>query len=196
MKRRYLIGIDEAGRGPLAGPVAVGVVCLDIKKLPRPRRFFHGVKETKQLTPRQREVWWQKIKKLADVGNLRFAVSLVGHHLIDRQGIAAAVRLGIRRCLSRFVYRPQECLVLLDGSLCAPRRWVYQRTIIRGDETEPPIALASIVAKVRRDRRMLKLDKVYPQYFFREHKGYGTRKHYHALKKHGPSPIHRLSFLH
>jgi ribonuclease HII len=126
---------------------------------------------------------------------LDYAVSLVGERLIDEQGIVAAVKIGIRRCLKRLGCPAAKCLVLLDGSLRAPRQYKNQKTIIRGDEQVPLIALASIAAKVWRDRRMIRLAKRYPRCGFEKHKGYGTQAHYRALKKFGPTPLHRLSFL-
>lgn len=192
---RYLIGIDEAGRGPLAGPVAVGVTCCKLADLPKLQRLWRGVKDTKQLTPRNREIWFKRLKDFRHQKLLDFKVSLVGEAIIDRWGISRAVRVGIKRCLERLAIKPDQVLILLDGSLRAPRAYQYQKTIIRGDETEPIISLASIVAKVTRDRRLIRLHAEYPQYAFDIHKGYGTALHYQRLRQHGPSPRHRRSFL-
>jgi ribonuclease HII len=190
MEPKYIIGIDEAGRGPLAGPVAVAAVCVPIANKPRGKQ-----KDSKQLTAKQREELFLELKQQQRENKLKFAVALVGHKYIDERGIAAAIRLGIKRCLERLGCEPGECLVLLDGSLRASAIYINQKTIIGGDASEPIIALASIVAKVHRDRRMIRLSQKYPNYGFAVHKGYGTLAHYQALKQHGLSPIHRRSFL-
>lgn len=124
-----------------------------------------------------------------------FATALVSEQIIDTKGIVPAVRLGIKNCLQRLKLEPGACEIRLDGSLKAPRKFVFQHTIIKGDETEPVIALASIAAKVRRDRQMTRLAKLYPLYDFEIHKGYGTAAHYRALAKHGPCFIHRQTFI-
>lgn len=195
MKYRYLIGIDEAGRGPIAGPVAVGAVVIDLRRLKNYRRLLRGLKDSKQLSPAQRELWFSRLEELSGDGLLDFAVSFVGNQIIDQRGIVRAVRLAVSRSLSKLELSPASSLVLLDGTLTAPGRFVFQKTIIRGDETEPIIALASVAAKVVRDRKMLFWAKRYPDYGFAQHKGYGTKKHYHALLKYGPTSLHRLTFL-
>ena len=207
-QKRYLVGIDEAGRGPLAGPVSVAAVAvmsrsnLDNKNtspaLVQSTALVQsraGLRDSKKLTAKKREEWWKWLKQKQKNNQLKFAVSLVGEKIIDREGIVPAVRVGIRRCLKRLDLKPKQCQVLLDGSLVAPKIYRNQKTIIRGDEKIPIIMLASILAKVTRDRRMVKLAKVYPNYGLEIHKGYGTRAHYRALHQHGLSPLHRRSFL-
>lgn len=191
-KRLALVGIDEAGRGPLAGPVAVGAVFL-----PRGfnRRLIDGVRDSKQLTERAREEWFRLLRSWRREGALAFSVALVGAQHIDRFGIVSAVRLGIRRTLARLPAQTEGARILLDGGLRAPSRFEIQETIIRGDESEPVIALASIAAKVTRDRFMRSLAEEYPHYGFETHKGYGTAAHYRAVQKLGRSPEHRSSFL-
>jgi len=188
----HIIGIDEAGRGPLAGPVAVGAFCIPVNF---DRKFFIKVMDSKQLTSGAREEWFLKIKELQKTGSLRYKVALVSHVFIDTRGIAKAVRAGIKRVISRLNLDPKKALVLLDGSLKAPQEFVFQETIIKGDAKEAVIGCASIMAKVTRDRYMTRLAKSYPQYTFNIHKGYGTSVHRKAIKKFGPSKIHRLSFL-
>lgn len=190
---KWLVGIDEAGRGPLAGPVSVGVVVAPMTFKTVFKKY--AVKDSKKLSEQDRERWYKWLVKERREDKLNFATALVSNQVIDKQGIVPAVRLGIKRCLNRLNLKPEECEVLLDGSLKAPLIFNQQKTIIKGDETEPIIALASIAAKVRRDRYMCRLAKKYPQYQFEIHKGYGTKGHYKALKKHGASLIHRLSFL-
>ncbi|MBP9856171.1 MAG: ribonuclease HII [Candidatus Pacebacteria bacterium] len=191
--RKWLVGIDEAGRGPLAGPVSVGVVVAPSAFKTAFKKY--AVKDSKKLSEKDREQWYKWLNKERREGKLNFATALVSNQIIDKQGIVPAVRLGIKRCLTRLNLEPEECEVLLDGSLKAPLIFKQQKTIIKGDETEPIIALASIAAKVRRDRYMCRLAPKYPKYNFEIHKGYGTKAHYAALKKHGLSTIHRLSFL-
>lgn len=193
---KYLIGIDEAGRGPIAGPVAVGAVALDLDQIAEPDTHFHGVRDSKKLTPLGRERWFARLEKERLAGGLSFATTLVSNKIIDQQGINAAVRYGIRESLNKISCPPAACRVLLDGNLRAPDEYLDQETIIRGDESEPVIALASIAAKVIRDRWLLGLAGKYPAYGLEKHKGYGTAAHFLALKTHGPSPIHRLSFIH
>ena len=211
---QYLIGVDEAGRGPLAGPVSVAAVAfmsrsnldncgvaimsrhrLDSSTSPALGRPRAGLRDSKKLTAKKREQWFEWLRQKQKVGQPKFTISLVGEKTIDRSGIVKAVRIGIKRCLTRLKLNPKQCRILLDGSLHAPKIYRNQQTIIRGDEKVPIIMLASIIAKVRRDRRMIKLARVYPNYNFEIHKGYGTRLHYAALRRHGLSPLHRRSFL-
>jgi ribonuclease HII len=186
----FIIGIDEVGRGPLAGPVAVGALCATSRMLKK----FRAIKESKQLSPAGREEWYARM--MDAVGDeLFFAVSFVSAEIIDRKGIVFAIRLALTRSLKKLQVSPDSCTVLLDGGLHAPNEYVRQKTIIRGDANETVIAMASVVAKVLRDRRMVRLHKKYPEYGFAAHKGYGTKAHYRALKQHGPSTLHRRSFL-
>lgn len=188
-KRRFIVGIDEVGRGPLAGPVAVGAVALT----PLLQRKFRAIKESKQLSPAQREVWNAKI--LAAVNDeLRISVAMVSAKEIDRIGIAPAIKKALAKALSSLALDPKECTVLLDGGLTAPPEYTHQETIIRGDASETTIAMASVIAKVKRDAHMVRLASKYPNYNFAQHKGYGTKAHIEALFCHGLSEIHRKSF--
>lgn len=189
---RFIVGIDEAGRGPLAGPVSVGGVVIVAN---HKHELLKGAKDSKLLPEKSREEWFKKIKEAKKSGSLDYAVSLVSAEIIDRKGIVFAVRKGIQRVLRRLEVPPHETLVLLDGSLYAPEQFIYQETIIGGDRKVPLISLASIAAKVTRDRRMVRLSKKYPEYDFHIHKGYGTLSHRKKIKKNGPSEIHRKSFL-
>ena len=193
----HIIGIDEAGRGPLAGPVAVGVFIMYSHAIPKVRRLFRGVKESKQLSESQREKWFAIIEAARDAGLIDFSVQFQSARQIDVSGLTKTINKAIRRGLKKVVgnKKTDECLVLLDGGLRAPEHFKNQKTIIRGDEKKTVIALASICAKVLRDRRMKSYATKYPGYGFDIHKGYGTRAHYAALKKHGISPLHRRSFL-
>ncbi|MDO8514722.1 MAG: ribonuclease HII [bacterium] len=188
---RYLIGIDEAGRGPLAGPVAVGAVMV-------PHDFdwkiLKGVRDSKQLTPFAREEWYRKLRAMRQAGMLDFSVSFSAAGTIDRRGIVFAIHSALTRCLIKLDATPEQCEIRLDGSLRAPEIFTVQKTIIRGDESEPVISLASIAAKVTRDRLMQRLAEKYPAYDFRAHKGYGTPRHQKMIHKHGLCPLHRTSF--
>ena len=189
MKRKFIIGIDEVGRGPLAGPVAVGAVVAT----PRMLQKFRDIKESKQLSASQRDVWATRMTT-AKSAELNFAVSSVSQKIIDTKGITFAIRLALARALKKLDVNPSDCIVLLDGGLHAPPEYDAQKTIIRGDSSEIAIAMASVVAKVSRDRMMVAKDADYPAYGFRQHKGYGTAGHIAAIRRHGLSPLHRASF--
>lgn len=187
------MGIDEAGRGPLAGPVAVGVVAV-------PARFdlglLDGVRDSKQMSALGREIWFERLRVLEQKHGLQYSVQFSSAQFIDTYGIVPAVRAAIARALRALETPPLHSRVLLDGALRAPKQFVDQTTIIKGDETEPLISLASIAAKVKRDRLMHRLAFKYPQYGFEVHKGYGTKMHREALIKHGLCDVHRRSFCH
>lgn len=188
---RYHIGIDEAGRGPLAGPVAVGAVMVPVGF---DWRSVAGVRDSKQLSPNQRYEFYETIKTLTQKGELLFSVSFSSTSAIDRCGITCAIQMALNRCLRRVNAEPAQSAILLDGALKAPRHFTMQKTIIRGDETEPIIALASIVAKVTRDRLMTRYARNYPAYNFGRHKGYGTYAHRRAILQFGLCPLHRKTF--
>ncbi|MBX4195644.1 ribonuclease HII [Candidatus Parcubacteria bacterium] len=188
----HIVGIDEAGRGPLAGPVAVGGVRV------RPefnKKFFKGIKDSKQLSAEERELWFALAQEGKKNGELDFAVALISEKVIDKKGIAYAIRLGIKRVLKSLRISETESQIFLDGGIKAPQEFKHQLTVIKGDEKVPVISLASICAKVIRDRKMVKLSKKYPEYDFDLHKGYGTLIHREAIKKYGPIELHRMSFL-
>ena len=191
------IGIDEAGRGPLAGPVAVGAVAFKTKDKSRLKRVFKKIrgKDSKKLTARERETWFEIIKTEEKKGNLQFAVSFVGARMIDKKGIVFAIKTALANSLRKININPRIASVLLDGGLHAPQKYQHQKTIIRGDESELSISLASIAVKVLRDRKMVRLAQKYPAYGFDKHKGYGTKYHRERILKHGPSYEHRVSFL-
>lgn len=190
----YIVGIDEAGRGPLAGPVAVGIVAV-------PSHFnteekLEGVFDSKQLTEKRRNELYKILCSLRSTQELNWTVSYSSHTVIDEVGIVPAVHRAIKKGLKALdEVAPQNCSVLLDGSLRAPSRFKDQSTIIRGDEKEPLISAASILAKVDRDNRMKSYAQTYTQYGFDAHKGYPTKQHYEAIKNFGICPIHRRSYL-
>lgn len=187
---QWLVGVDEAGRGPLAGPVSVGVVAVparfDIKKA------FPGINDSKKLSEAVREAIYIEALARHKAGDIKLCARLADAEFIDRFGITRAVRRGVWSGV-RCVADPETSFVKLDGLLKAPP--VYrQETIIKGDALEPVISLASVVAKVRRDRLMKRLAHEYPEYGFEVHKGYGTQKHLAALAEFGLCDLHRRSF--
>jgi ribonuclease HII len=193
----WIVGIDEAGRGPIAGPVAVGGVCIEKSKYARVKQLCKEIrgKDSKKLTERKREEWFENIRQMQRDGLLTYAVSMSAAKMIDAKGIVPAIRSAMQRVLKRIAPNPLESTIKLDGALHAPHRYANQETIIKGDEKELVISLASICAKVERDRKMVRLAKKYPEYGFERHKGYGTKMHYMALAKHGAREEHRRSFL-
>lgn len=190
-EKPWIVGIDEAGRGPLVGPVAVGIVVV-------PRDFdwllVPGVNDSKKLSEKKREIIFLLAQKLKKAGKLDYHVSLVSASHIDRYGISHAIRKGIADGIKKLALNPETTRVLLDGSLKAPEIFADQETIIKGDAKERIIGLASIMAKVTRDRYVVQVAKKYPDYNFEIHKGYGTKKHCDAIGQYGISPLHRKSF--
>ena len=185
MKNAWMVGIDEAGRGPLAGPVTLAYVACPWRIY---RRNFKGIKDSKKLTLKKREEWFRHLKAHP---HLEYGVTSVGAGTIDDNGISRSVKIGIKRLVSRLSVKPK--MILLDGSLYAPPEYP-QKTIIKGDERIPIIAAASVMAKVTRDRKMTRLAKKFPDYSFEIHKGYGTKLHCKLVKKYGLCDIHRRSF--
>ena len=190
-KIKYVVGIDEVGRGPLAGPVAVGAFKIPIDFN---AKSFGKIKDSKKLKPEQREEIAEKLKKLKKEKAVNFFVCFQSAQKIDELGLSKAIRNCLESALKKLKVSPEECLVLLDGGLKAPKKYTNQKTIIKGDEKERAIAFASIVAKVSRDTLMCKMTKKYPKYSFEIHKGYGTQKHRDAIKKYGLCFEHRKCF--
>lgn len=182
IKKEYLIaGVDEAGRGPLAGPVIAAAVIL------HPRKHIKGLADSKVLTEKERERLFEQIRKRA----LAWSVARGSVAEIDSINILQATFLAMQRAVLGLKITPHRAIV--DGHLCPPFSCAAQ-AIIKGDESEPAISAASIVAKVLRDRLMRMLDRKYPKYGFAQHKGYATAQHFEALFEHGPCRVHRKSF--
>lgn len=207
-KLKYLIGIDEAGRGALAGPVAVGCVMWKLEDWPKIKQELKDYpmgKDSKKLTPKQRDLWFGRIEELEKKSLLNFKCAFSSNRVIDKKGINWAIKKGIKKCLCDIqsqgsprldiAQASSQTFVLLDGGLKAPPEWKNQETIIKGDEKELIISLASIVAKVSRDREMVKLNVKYPQYCLDCHKGYGTKLHYKKIEVFGCLVIHRQTYL-
>jgi len=202
----FIIGIDEAGRGPLAGPVVVGGIRIKSKIKNQNVKFwkdFKTIRDSKKLSAKQREKWFLRLTARSEI---KWAFAKISPGIIDRINIAQASNLGARRVYkklnkvtSQFHSKNNNTVracrehTLLDGGLKLPA-YIPHEVIIKGDENIPIIAAASIIAKVVRDRTMLRLHKKYPQYRFDLHKGYGTKLHKNLLKKFGRSDIHRKSF--
>ena len=180
-----LAGVDEAGRGPLAGPVYAAAVILD------PDRPIAGIRDSKKLTAPQRELLAAEIRAKA----LAWSVASADVQEIDALNILKATHLAMRRALAGLAVTPHH--VQVDGNLCPSLDGVAVFTmeaIVKGDDKVPAIGAASILAKVERDSVMLALHKVFPQYGFAVHKGYPTAAHLAALREHGASPVHRRTF--
>lgn len=187
LERRYashgvVVGVDEAGRGPLAGPVSVGAAIL-------PEGFTHDlINDSKKLSEKKRELLYEEI---AADSSIQWSVVLVEPEEIDEVNILRATHLGMERAVAALGVKPGICLI--DG-LPLPRFPYPHEGIVKGDSKSLSIATASIFAKVTRDRVMREAAKKYPGYGFEKHKGYGTKAHLEALRTLGPCPIHRRSF--
>jgi len=190
LKQGYqcLAGIDEVGRGPLAGPVTAAIVMIRSGIIPKSLRAVL-VKDSKQLSPKQREKVFEIVKQEPSI---EWRVSFVQPQIIDKINIGQATQLAWRRCLNKL--NPQPDFLFLDGNRELRDTQIKQKAVIKGDQKIFLISLASIMAKVSRDRLMDKLDQKYPRYEFIKHKGYGTKLHLENLKKFGPCQIHRQSF--
>jgi ribonuclease HII len=177
----YIAGVDEAGRGPLAGPVVAAAVILD------PLRPIAGLTDSKKLTEKKREALFPLIQEYA----LAWGIASASVEEIDQLNILQASLLAMQRAVHAMKIFPT--LALIDGNQ-APALSCETRTIIQGDLLEPAISAASILAKVTRDREMCNLDREYPQYGFARHKGYPTKDHLLALEQHGITKLHRRSY--
>ncbi len=175
-------GVDEAGRGPLAGPVVAAAVVLDAS------RNWNGIDDSKQLTAELREALYARVLTQARA----FGWAVVGPREIDRRNSRRASLEAMRRAIARLRIAP--AYVLVDGNDRVPDLPCAQQYVIDGDARCLSIAAASIVAKVVRDRIMTRLDRVWPLYGFAAHKGYGTPEHLEALREHGPCPLHRMTY--
>lgn len=182
---RLIAGIDEVGRGPLAGPVAAAAVMAG-----RGVRFPHGrIRDSKQLSAKQREEIFEQIRQAPEI---EWRLCFVWPKIIDRMNIFAATQAAWRGALNK-LSRPPNFL-FLDGNAALPRIKIEQKAVVKGDEKILLLAVASIMAKVSRDRLMDKLAEKFPQYGFERHKGYGTKEHLEKLTKYGPCELHRKSF--
>lgn len=179
----YICGIDEAGRGPLAGPVVVAAVIMPKDSM------IEGVNDSKKVSEKKREKLYELIIEEA----ISYSVGIVDQNEIDRINILNATKAGLTEAVRTLKVKPE--LILVDALTNIDTCGVPYQSIIKGDAKSYSIAAASIIAKVTRDRIMREWDKVYPQYGFEKHKGYGTAAHISAIKENGLCPLHRLSFV-
>jgi len=183
----FVAGLDEAGRGPLVGPVVAACVVID-QNFAIDSQELGLVADSKKLSPKKRELLFKIIKEKA----LAVEIGVVNNRTIDRVNILQASFLAMKKAINSLTIKPDY--LLIDGSMKIPGVKQKQAAIINGDAKVFVIAAASIIAKVSRDWLMLKEDKKYPQYEFARHKGYGTKIHLEKIKEFGPCPLHRLSF--
>jgi len=189
---QYVVGVDEAGRGPLAGPMVVGAVMA-----PRNQDIvadLPGLADSKVLTEAVRERLYNQCVTLHRAHVIRYARTFVSARLIDRDGVTCCLRRGVGRVLRALDVSSENTYIVLDGNLGAPDVFL-QETIVKGDASEPLISIASVVAKVERDRRMKRYAKRWPEYGFERHKGYGTHEHRKAIRQYGCCVLHRERFL-
>lgn len=194
-KYKYIIGIDEVGRGPIAGPVMVGVFCVAMVDVEKVLAELEGITDSKKLTEKRREGYVKKIKHLHGQGLVDVAVSGVSAKSIDAKGIVPAIQSALSISLKKINLNPNEVFIYLDGGLFAPDEYIHQETVIKGDSKIWQIGAASVVAKVLRDHKMIQYGKKYPEYGFENHKGYGTKKHREAIKQYGTIDIHRKTWI-
>ena len=179
---KIICGVDEAGRGPLAGPVCAAAVILP------PNVEIPGLNDSKKLTDKKRRELFPIIREMA----ISYGIGYASHEEIDEINILQATYLAMERALAQLDPKPD--LALIDGNR-AKDFGIPVKTVIKGDSLSASIAAASVLAKVSRDDLMLQLAEEYPQYGFEIHKGYGTKAHYEALRTYGHSPVHRMTFL-
>ena len=179
----YICGIDEAGRGPLAGPVVVAGVIMPKDSM------IEGVNDSKKVSEKKREKLYDVILEEA----ISYSVAIIGQDVIDEINILNATKDGVTKVVEGLDIKPN--LILVDALTHINTKGIPYDSIIKGDAKCYNISCASIIAKVTRDRIMREWDEIYPQYGFINHKGYGTAKHIQALKEYGPCPIHRKTFI-
>lgn len=178
----YICGIDEAGRGPLAGPVVAAAVIL-----PKDINILY-LNDSKKLSEKKRDMLYEEIQDKA----IAVSAAVIGHDIVDEINILQATYRAMQEALDKLSITPD---ILLNDAVTIPDVSYHQVPIIKGDAKSVSIAAASIIAKVTRDNLMRKYDKIYPEYGFAKHKGYGTTVHIDAIKQYGPSPIHRKTFI-
>ena len=195
-RKKYIIGIDEVGRGALAGPVVVAAACF-----PAGFKVSNGklgkLKDSKKLSPKSRKLWLEHFESVSEIS---YSVGRVYPRAIEKINISQAANKAASQASGRIIASlglpPDNFRIFLDGGLFIKNGAEYgAKTVIKGDEKIPAVKIASIIAKVKRDKYMEKLSKKHPAYGFHIHKGYGTRMHLDAIRRHGPSDVHRLTFI-
>ncbi len=180
---KYIAGIDEAGRGPLAGPVVVGIAIM------KPDSFIEGVNDSKKISEKKRELLYEQITNEA----IDWSVGIVDQNEIDEINILNATKKALHMAITNLKIKPDR--ILVDALEHMDTCGIPYTSIIKGDAKVYSISAASIIAKVTRDRMMKEYDEIYPEYGFAGHKGYGTAKHIQAIKAYGPCPLHRKTFI-
>lgn len=180
---QYIAGIDEAGRGPLAGPVVVGVVIM------KPDSFIEGINDSKKISEKKRELLYEKIISEA----IDWSVGIIDQKEIDQINILNATKKALTMAIQNLSIKPDQ--IIVDALENINTLKIPYTSVIKGDAKIYSVSVASIIAKVTRDRIMREYDTVYPQYGFAGHKGYGTAKHIQAIKEYGPCPLHRRTFI-
>jgi len=201
---KTIVGLDEAGRGPLSGPVTAAAVIINTKakrqkakieiKDKKLKEILKNTKDSKKLSEKQREKVFNLAKKSFYI---KFTRSSVGPKTIDKINIENSTKKAMKNCLNKILpkYNLKNVLILIDGNRILNKNLkISQKAIVKGDDKIFSIALASIIAKVTRDRKMKRLSLQYPKYYFHQHKGYGTKLHKKLIKKYGPCKIHRKSY--
>ncbi len=189
----WIVGIDEVGRGPLSGHVFVSGCAIkesDYRKI-----IWTGLNDSKKMTVMSREKWFDIAKKMENKKIVKISISSRSAKFIDLKGINKSIMLCIEDIFFDLNLNPKKCQIFLDGGLSAPNIYPNQKTIIKGDQKKKIISLASVVAKVSRDKIMIKISKKYPNYFWEKNKGYGTKDHINAIKKYGITKEHRKTYL-
>lgn len=196
MEGVYVIGVDEVGRGPIAGPLTVCACAVRVGTDVLALFPDYELKDSKKLTEKKRLAIMEQLPALVDSSEVVFGLGEVTAEELDKVGLSNAIKAALTQALAKVHERgvSQDSFIFLDGSLKAPEEYA-QETIIKGDEMVPEIALASIIAKTSRDTFMKKISDAYPGYGFEKHVGYGTKAHYDAIKVQGLTPLHRRSFL-
>lgn len=190
---RVVVGLDEAGRGPLAGPVVAGAVTVKSNIGYKKSKIFKGVRDSKKLTPKQRERFFEAMEKSPEI---EWGIGRVSERVIDKINILEATKLAMKRALANLIKKVPGLeidFLLIDGNFGLDTN-IPQKSIVKADEKVLSCSLASVAAKFQRDRIMAALHQKYPIYRFDRHKGYGTALHLLLLREHGPSLVHRASF--
>ena len=198
----YKIGIDEVGRGPIAGPVALCAVLIKSKDEKILKDKFKKIKDSKKLSEKQRNKYFNEFQEWKLNKQLYASISMISAIDIDKIGIVKSIQKALDKSLENVLKQIEKedvsldlIEILLDGGLSCSKKFINQKSIIKGDEKEFVISVASIIAKVLRDKEMIKYGEKYPKYKFENHKGYGTKAHFEFIKKFGIIKIHRKTFI-